>query len=57
MCDNKPIQFWVHIDQNIYDDVEELLASHTDYSDFEGKELRSIIRLVANKLNMNIPLT
>lgn len=54
MCDYEQLQFWVHIDHDLYDEVEELLASHTDYSDHEGKELRALIRMVAHKLKMDI---
>jgi len=55
MNDDK-IQFYVHIDQSVYDDVEDILSSHNELTDDQGHMLRSIIRMVARRLKMDIPL-
>ena len=55
--DDETIQFWVHIDLDTYEDIETLLASHAEYSDDDGRNLRAIIRLVARKLKMGIPIS
>jgi len=55
MIDDK-IQFYVHIDQDLYDEVELLLRSHSELTDDQGHMLRSIIRMVARRLKMDIPL-
>ena len=57
MCDQEPVQFYVQIDQDLYEEIEKLLASHTNYNNSEAKQLRAIIRMVARKLKMDIPLT
>jgi len=54
MYDNDPIQFFVQIDQDLYEEINDLLASHIDYSDIEAERLRDIIKMVAYKLKMNI---
>lgn len=54
MCDSDKIQYWVHVDQDTYNKINVLLASHTNYKDTEGKKIRSIILKVAKKLNMEL---
>ena len=48
----KQIQFYVHLDQELYDDIEDLLASHTSFTTIEG--LRHLIIQVARKLEMDL---
>lgn len=51
---NDSIQFLTQIDQDLYEEINDLLASHIDYSDVEVERLRNIIKMVAHKLKMNI---
>ena len=54
MCEYEQIQFWVHVEHDVYDEVERLLASHTKCSNDDSKALRAIIRMVAHKLKMDL---
>lgn len=48
------VSFYVQIDQAIYKEARKLLSSHVHFCDSEGKELRDIIKRVADILKMKI---
>jgi len=53
--DYSEIKFIVQLDHDVYDNVERLLATHIDFSNFSGTKLRAIIISAANMLKMDIP--
>ena len=46
------VQHFVHIEHSVYDDIEDLLASHTDLTTIEP--LRHLIIQVASLLEMDL---
>ena len=46
------VQHFVHIERSVYDDIEDLLADHTNQDTIEG--LRHLIIDVARKLEMDL---
>lgn len=54
MTDNDNVHFYVQINKTTYDEIEELLNTHNNYLNKEGKHLREIIRRVAAKLLIDV---
>ena len=53
MCKDN-LQWFVQIDQELYEEINRLLARHTQYNDDDSKSLRGIIKMVAHELKMKI---
>lgn len=54
MTETDRVHFYVQIEKQLYDEIEELLNTHNNFLDKEGKKLRNIITRVAAKLMIDV---